>query len=293
MALQTTTHSEGAFCREDSLMKPAVWTGLYAELGLHDALRVLSDQGWTAFEASTEHLVRIEVDEDPDALIDRTRQCLTDLDLYMPQAHALLQADVADPDETQRRQDIDRLVRHIEIAAQLGVQTIVIHPGGRQVATTRKERNCTRDLNVDAFQRLGDVAGERGMRIGLENLMRRGANTPYDMLDLLAAIDHPAIGITLDTSHANVVGLDIPTVIREFGSQVIAMHISDNDGSGDQHRTPGNGDIDWPPIVQALVQVSYDGLFNLEIPGERHEILPLRALKSQFACRVAAWLLTL
>jgi hypothetical protein len=34
-------------------------------------------------------------------------------------------------------------------------------------------------------------------------------------------------------------------------------------------------------------------LFNLEIPGERHAILPLRALKSQFACRVAEWLLKL
>ncbi len=255
--------------------------------------RVLSAHGWRAFEASTEHLVRIELDEHPDALIAQTRQCLADLDLVMPQAHALLQADVADPDEARRQQDTDRLGHHIRLAARLGVQTVVMHPGGRHVATTCAERDRISALNVDAFHRLGDLAGEHGMRIGLENLMRRGSDTPYDILDLLAAIEHPAIGITLDTSHANVVGLDIPTVIREFGPYLVATHISDNDGSGDQHLVPGNGNIDWVPVMEALGAVGYDGLFNLEIPGERHRNPDLRALKSQYACRVAEWLLAL
>lgn len=274
-------------------MKPAIWTAMYAELALHEALQVLHDQGWTSFEASTEHLVRIEAGEDPGAQIAQVRERLAELSLWMPQAHALLQADVADADEERRRQDIGRLARHIEIAAQLGIQNVVIHPGGQRGAATRADRDRAMALNVNAFRRLGDLAGERGVRIGLENLMRRGASTPYELLDLLAAIDHPAIGITLDTSHAHVAGLDIPTAVREFGPYLIATHISDNDGSGDQHRTPGNGDIDWPTVVRALRQAGYDGLFNLEIPGERHAMLPLRALKSRFACQVAEWLVTL
>jgi sugar phosphate isomerase/epimerase len=274
-------------------MKPAVWTGLYAECVLHEALAILHGQGWTSFEASTEHLVQIETSEDRGRQIELARRCLAELDLFMPQAHALLRADVAGLDESQRQQDLDRLAHHIEIAAQLGVQHVVMHPGGRHVAATRAERDRVMALNVSAFRRLGDLAGENGMRIGLENLMRRGAAMPYEVLDLVAAIEHPAIGITLDTSHANVVGLDIPTVIREFEPYLIATHISDNDGSGDQHLTPGNGDIDWPPIVEALREAGYDGLFDLEIPGERHATLPLRAMKSRSACKVAEWLVTL
>jgi len=115
---------------------------------------------------------------------------------------------------------------------------------------------------------------------------------PYEMLDLLAAIDHPALGITLDTSHANMVGLDFTATIRELGAHLIATHISDNDGSGDQHRTPGNGTIDWQAVMCALREVNYEGLFNLEIPGERHALLPLRALASQHAHQVAEWLVT-
>jgi sugar phosphate isomerase/epimerase len=215
------------------------------------------------------------------------------LGLSMPQGHALLQADVAAPDEDKRREDVARLCTHIDIAARLGMRDVVIHPGGRQGATTRAERDRVTALNVDAFRRLGDLAGEQGLHIGLENLMRRGASMPYELLDLLAAIDHPAIGITFDTSHANVVGLDLAVAIRELGPHLLATHVSDNDGSGDQHRTPGNGGISWPEVVKALREAGYDSLFNLEIPGERHAVLPLRALKSRHAHRVAVWLVGL
>ena len=274
-------------------MGPAIWTALYAELPLDEALRTLHGHGWQAFEASTEHLVEIESAGEPVAGIERTLSCLRELDLSMPQAHALLQADVAAFDAERRREDLGRLSAHIEIAAQLGVCNVVIHPGGRQEATTQAERDRVLALNVEAFRRLGDLAGERGVRIGLENLARRGASMPYEMLDLLAAIDHRAIGITLDTSHANMIGLNCAAAIRALGPHLIATHISDNDGSGDQHRTPGRGTIDWPEVVEALREVEYAGLFNLEIPGERHAVLPLRALASQHARKVAEWLVTL
>jgi sugar phosphate isomerase/epimerase len=274
-------------------MEPAIWTALYAELPLHEALQTLNAHGWRAFEASTEHLVQIELADEPETHTEQARRCLQELDLSMPQAHALLHADVAAADPERRQEDTRRLMAHIDIAAQLGVCNLVIHPGGRQGAITRAERDRILAFNVEAFQRLGDWAGERGVRIGLENLARRGASMPYEMLDLLAAIDHPAVGFTLDTSHANMIGLDPATLIRELGSYLIATHISDNDGSGDQHRTPGNGSINWPAVVRALREVGYEGLFNLEIPGERHALLPLRAFASQHACQVAQWLVSL
>ena len=274
-------------------MKPSIWTGLYAQQPLHEALRILNEHGWTAFEASTEHLVQIESADQPEVCTERTQRCLQDLDLSMPQAHALLRADVAALDADKRREDVERLCLHIDVAARLGVRDVVIHPGGRQGATTRAERDRVTALNVEAFRRLGDLAGAQGLRIGLENLMRRGASMPYEMLDLLAAIDHPAIGITLDTSHANAVGLDLAVAIREWGPHLLATHISDNDGSGDQHRTPGNGNIGWIEVMQALREAGYRGLFNLENPGERHAVLPLRALNSRHARLVAEWLVTL
>jgi sugar phosphate isomerase/epimerase len=274
---------------EVEAMQPAVWTALYAEQPLDEALRTLHGHGWRAFEASTEHMVAIERDDAPEERIAEVRSCVDELGVTMPQAHALLKADVAHHDEAKREKHVRRLARHIEIAGALGIEVIVIHPGGARMATTRAERDRDWRLNVETFRQLGDLAGEHGLRIALENLMGR-YRAPYELLDLIAAIDHPAIAVTFDTSHANVVRLDLPAAIREFGSMLAATHISDNDGSGDQHRTPGNGQIDWPPVMDALREVGYEGLFDLEIPGERHAVLSLRDQQSRLACQVANWL---
>ncbi|MBN1874358.1 MAG: sugar phosphate isomerase/epimerase [Anaerolineae bacterium] len=274
-------------------MIPSIWTGMYAEVSLLEALCHLQTCGWMAFEVSTEHLSQLEQDSDCEAHIAEVRHYGVEHNLILPQAHAFLSADVAAPDKEQREQDVQHLLRHIEISYQLGVKNVVIHPGGRQMFTTRAERMRIMNCNVETFRYLGDFAGKRGIHIGLENLMRRGACTPPEILELLAAIDHPAIGITLDTSHARVAKLDLPAVVREFGPYLIATHISDNDGSGDQHLTPGGGDIDWLAVMAAFKEIPYQGTFNFEIPGERHPDLALRAIKTRFALEVAEWLLTL
>lgn len=273
-------------------MIPAIWTGMYAEAPLHDAIRILHACGWRTFEIATEHLAAIETADDPEALIEKTRKCLRGLGAFAPQAHAYLQANVADSDELRRERDVERLCRHIDIAARLGVRDVVVHPGGRRSDTpTEQARN--RELNVEALRRLGDFAAERGVRICLENVLHPGATTPAELLDLLEHINHSAIGINLDTSHAHMSGLDVPQVIRELGPVLFATHISDNDRSGDQHLTPGGGTIDWLSVMDAFREVNYQGLFNLEIPGERHAVPALREMKTRFALNVAEWLISL
>ncbi|MGE5529028.1 MAG: sugar phosphate isomerase/epimerase family protein [Patescibacteria group bacterium] len=271
------------------MITPAIWTAIYAELPLHEAFRALHAYGWRAFEISTEHLAAIETGRDLEGSIAKARDCLHGLGLEAPQAHACLEADVADPDAAARKKDIGRLLCHIGIAARLGARHVVMHPGGRK-AGAEAGPDVVRRLNVEAFRRLGDYAGEHGVRIGLENMMRPGAATPAELLDLLAVIDHPALGVAFDTSHANVAALDIAACIRAYGSHLVATHISDNNGTGDQHLTPGNGTIDWPAAMAALGETGYDGLLNLEIPGERHRVPSLLELKLRHALEVARWL---
>jgi len=273
-------------------MVPAIWTAMYAEFPLHDALRTLHACGWRVFEISTEHLVAIETDHDPDSLIEKIQDCLHGLGLSTPQAHAYLSADVADSDAQKREQDIKRLLNHIDIAARLNVRNVVVHPGGKH-GTAQTDQEGIQKLNIEAFRRLGDFAGEIGVRIGIENLTHPGATTSSELLELLRLINHPAIGITLDTSHAHMNGLNVAQVVREFGSYLIATHISDNNGSGDQHLTPGGGSIDWPAVMDAFRKMDYKGIFNLEIPGERHAVPDLRQLKTRFALDVSKWLLGL
>jgi len=270
-------------------MIPAIWTGMYNDLPLHEAFSMLNDFGWRAFEISTEHLIAIETSDDPDKLIDNALCCLSNLDLLAPQAHAYLQADVASSDAKKREQDIKRLLTHINIASRLNVSNVVMHPGGRLFEARAEQKEITK-LNIEAFRRLGDFAEEHGVSIGMENLIFKGNSTPSELLELLELIDHPAIGVTLDTSHAHMSSLNVAQFVRELGPNLVSTHISDNNSTGDQHLTPGGGSINWPEAMTAFREIEYDGLLNLEIPGERHSDAELRKLKTRYALEVANWL---
>lgn len=266
---------------------------MYNDLPLHDAYRTLHQCGWNCFEISSEHLICLESAPDREQLVEQANACLCELGASSPQAHGMLGAQVAHPDDSIRENHLQRLEEHIRIAARLGVRVIVIHPSSLRSSTSNEQDACIRQLNVDAFRRLGDCAGEQGMRIAMENLMSRGAGTAAEMLDLIGAIGHPAIGIALDTSHANVMQLDIPAAIRDLGKHIIGTHISDNNQSGDQHLLPGRGTVDWPGVMAALGAVGYNALFNFEIPGERHPIAAFHRLNTIHARGLADCLLAI
>lgn len=281
-------------------MTPAIWTGIYAEQPLTEALRTLAKLGWRHFELSTEHLTALAADRRRKAGVAAVRQLLAELGATMPQAHGRLGANVAHPDPAVRESDLAVLESHLACCAELGVERVVIHPGKGAGYTTRDELRAIVKLNVEAFTRLGDRAGALGLRIGLENTMdlprhdgRHFGAYPHELLDLIAAVGNPALGITLDTSHAHCMHLDLARVVAECGDLLICTHISDNDTSGDQHRTPGTGTIEWLPVVAALRGIGYQGLFNLEIPGERHPEPALLAQKLRFACELTEWLVEL
>ncbi len=276
-------------------MTCSIWTGIVYGETLSAGLGFLKSCGWNCFELSTEHLEDIDRDDDPAARIAELREALAKLSLTMPQAHAYIRADVAHPDEDRRWADTETLLRHMGHCAALGVRDVVMHPGGAHAEA--KDAQHVFELNVESFRRLSDHAGSLDLCIGIENMPGRdrgphfGAR-PSDLLDLIAAVGSPALGITFDTSHAHILGIDHAAAIRQCGELLWATHISDCDGTADQHLTPGNGTIDWPPLMRALREVGFAGALNLEIPGELSANRELLALKLKHAQRVAEWLVS-
>jgi len=190
---------------------PAIWTAMYAELPLAQALTRLADQGWSVFEVSTEHFCELEDAPDRAARVDQVRDLCQQRGLRMPQGHGLLQANVCHPDSQRRATDIRRLEEHLRLAHALGVHTLVVHPGMADGSTTRVQRRRTLELNVAAFRELADVAGGLGCRVAIENMARRSFCSSAELLDLIDAIDSRAVGITFDSSHAHMTpGIDLP-----------------------------------------------------------------------------------
>ncbi|MFP4248393.1 MAG: sugar phosphate isomerase/epimerase family protein [Armatimonadota bacterium] len=283
-------------------MKLAIWTAILVELDPAEAVRRLSEQGWEGLELSTEHIVMIEEAGRPEEMADEVRTVLENTDCIMPQVHLMISANVASADERERRKHMATVRRHVELCSRMGIRTGVIHPGGDQPAAFADEL-AERERRVESFRKLADHAAQFDFALAIENMtdhlrdatsavgQRRFGATIEELHQLIDAIDRPNVGICLDVGHAHVQGYEMAEAVRQCGDRLIATHIQDNDGCSDQHLAPTRGSIDWPAGIAALRESGYDGLFNLEIPGERGLPPDLTLKRLEGVLETARWLL--
>ena len=86
-------------------------------------------------------------------------------------------------------------------------------------------------------------------------------NTRNDSFEVIGGImaAYPAdrVGITLDTGHANIDearGLDR---MEKYKDRLQALHLNDNDTSGDLHQPPFYGTLDWERLAKLIAASSY------------------------------------
>jgi sugar phosphate isomerase/epimerase len=71
--------------------------------------------------------------------------------------------------------------------------------------------------------------------------------------------------ITLDVGHAH--NNSIPPKEMLKSSRVKHVHLSDNDGSFDQHHALGSADIDFESVIGGLQKLNYQGILVVEVKG--------------------------
>lgn len=269
-------------------VKLSIWTSFYVDLSPRDAIVHCAEMGWKDLEISAEHGEMTANGDDWKEQLGYLRNICEIYGTTLWQMHAPLNLDVADPDPQKRSKDIDTAFKWIQYAHELNVANLVIHPGGSNGAKTDEEEVKIFTLNVDSFKYLAKVAEEFKVKLCIENMQERENKDPrrlgafiYDLNELIDNIGSESIGICFDTSHANVTGLDMYNAINECGKRLMATHISDNDGSGDQHKLLYGGNINWQKVINGLKDIDYNMAFNLEIPGEsgiplRNGLLPIQ-----------------
>lgn len=191
------------------------------------------------------------------------------------------QRDLASDDPASRRAGVDYLWRCIDVAAACGA-TIVGGPlygsplvfAGRAPApiheTLRRERiSCV----VDGLREAAEHAEGSGARFAVEPLNRFETdfcNTAQQAVALCTLVDHPSVGIMLDTFHMNMEEDDLAGAIRLAGPRLIHFQANEN------HRGfLGTGHLDWPPICRALAEVDYRGVITLEPFRRRGHLLSM------------------
>lgn len=118
------------------------------------------------------------------------------------------------------------------------------------------------DLVVNHLKALADYAQKANVTLCLEPLNRFETdflNTCDQALQLVNDINHPSVGVHLDTFHMNIEEKNQAKAIVKAGNKLKHFH-----ACGTDRGTPGNDSLNWPEIFKALKQINYDNNIVIE-----------------------------
>jgi sugar phosphate isomerase/epimerase len=75
----------------------------------------------------------------------------------------------------------------------------------------------------------------------------------------------PCFGANLDIGHSQVIGENIPDVVRLLQGRIWNMHVEDIPGRKHYHMIPGEATLDWQGFRDAVRQTKYDRFLTVEL----------------------------
>lgn len=111
--------------------------------------------------------------------------------------------------------------------------------------------------SVECLREIGEYGQDRGVALGVEPINRYKGyflNTTEDARRLVDDIDHPNVGLLLDTFHMNVEDKSFYQSFKLAGDRLLHVHLNENDRG-----VPGTGHVPWDEVFRALDEIGYDG----------------------------------
>jgi len=162
--------------------------------------------------------------------------------------------------------------------AEFAIPTFVMHTGrGAGYLPPISEVSVTR------LRRMIDKAERFGVNVAVEN--QCAPEKTERAMEILEMFDSPKLGMCYDSGHGNTVNSNGTgkEMLRRFGHRLMALHLHDNDGLGDQHRLPFDGSVDWPSLMRQIEALGYKGPTTLEMGGAYPELTAEEFLHRAYA----------
>lgn len=107
-------------------------------------------------------------------------------------------------------------------------------------------------------------AEQAGVKIAVEEVWNKFLLSPVEFARYIDEFESPAVGAYFDVG--NVVEYGYPEEwIRELGKRILKIHIKEYAKPKRFDYKLGEGEIDWPAVRQALVDVGYEGWITAEV----------------------------
>lgn len=191
-------------------------------------------------------------------------------------------------DEAQRRANMEKLKRFIDLTTGCGARVYVVHGSYEPVA--ERERAALLASAAVSLRELTEFMKPLGLTLALENLPRTCiGNSAPEMQTLTDNV--PDLRLCFDTNHftpacpnvrfrplqrlipalrakLNPIAEECAAYAGRFANRIVTVHISDYDGVDECHWLPGQGLVDFRGVHTALVEAGFDAPIVFE-PNER------------------------
>lgn len=196
------------------------------------------------------------------------RKAAADAGLAITGLHYLMRApeglSITSADKDVRERTLTVMRGLCALAADLG-GTILVHgsPDQRRLDPT-DEQGC-RQRGADAFAAIASAAAEAGVTYCIEPLSREQTafiNTVAEAAEIVRSVDNPALRTMIDcSSSARAETEKVPDLIRHWIPTGLIGHVHFNDPN---REGPGDGELDFAPILAALREAGYSRDASIE-----------------------------
>lgn len=269
----------------------SVWFDYFWELPTEKAIARFVEAGFTHGELSLTHLKELMERGDPCKTGKAIRDCAERNGFTIPQGHLSFRGGLCDDAA------LERLMPELDLFAAIGIRKAVLHANGGTELTDEARY----DRWVHYVRKLSEYVEGKSLTICIENMFTNSlCQTARQIKSIIRDAGGKNLGICLDTGHLHLARMNQLTdtthraFILEAGELLQALHITENNGVADTHQMPFSAryGLNWTEVMVALDEIGYQGLFNLEILGERNAPVPVKDAKLIFIHSLCDYLMS-
>jgi len=181
-----------------------------------------------------------------------------------------------------REESVRQVSDSFKLAAVLGAEKVVIHPG--RMSTSKTSFEDFLEITYNVLSRLIEEAEKYDVVICLENMEKRNKEyftLPATLSNIIKELSSNHFKVCLDIAHANT-ACRIQDFITELGDKIFHVHISDNTGHSPVHLPIGEGIIPFREVfIDLRTTINREVTIEGYIPGRCREtaLFNLRRLK--------------
>ena len=171
------------------------------------------------------------------------------------------------PDNVDRR--IGFLKHCVDTAVALNSECVSLWSGARHESMNDQQALDALEKNLRPVL---EYASERDVWIGFEPEPGMFIDTLASFDRMLQWIDAPNLKLTLDIGHLFCQG-EVPIVdyIQRWRDRIVNVHIEDTRAGVHEHLMFGEGQIHFPPVIESLIDIQYQGGLHVELSRHSHD----------------------